>query len=194
MKYIEFSKEKLQNSLKNFFSDIKTTYKPDAILFVAKGGFYLGLEASIFFNIPLFEVKAERKANKLKSLISPFLKILPQRIKYFIRKIEIKSNIHKKIENRNIILENENIYNYKNILLIDDSVDTGSTIFSILKLFENKDINIKIAVLNVMTNLSDNFKPDYYMFENCIIISDWSSDSKNYNTFIRDYNEWKRNG
>lgn len=195
MNYIEYSKEKLKNDLNIIFNKISNEYSPDAVLFVSKGAFYIGLEASVFFNVPLFEIKAERKASNIKKILSPFLKLLPKNIKLFLRKIELNSGIHKKIENRNIIIKNDNIFNFKNILLVDDSVDTGSTILSIISLFKDKNINIKTFAINVMSSSFNNVKIDYFIYNDYIIFSDWSSDSNNYKSFLKDYYNWiKTNG
>lgn len=173
---------------------IQIDYKPEAVLFIAKGSFEIGLELSKYFNIPLYEIEAKRKKNKLKLLISPLLIILPKKIKIILRKFEIKSGLHTGENSRNIILKDKSIYNYQNILLVDDSADTGKTLKEVsLYLKKNKINKIKIATFNKFIKSEELVEVDYFLYEDCMINGPWSKDSKYYREFIGEYNAWKKN-
>ena len=67
----------------------------------------------------------------------------------------------------------------KNILIIDDAIDTGKTMFivksNLNKLFPNAQI--KNAVIS-WTIESSIIKPDYYLFKNVLVRFPWSKDYK----------------
>lgn len=199
MNYIELSLKNVRVESKKLFQIISKEFKPDVILFVEKGGFPIGKEISKNFKVPLFGIIAKRKKNKLKEIISPILKIIPKYIKIKLRKIEIKSGLHNSNQNkeRYIKLENRKIYNYKTILLVDDSVDSGETVNQIVKFLEKEykknglRVIIKVAAINVFDAGKKMTKIDYYLYENLMISGPWSKDSKFYKEFINEYNTYK---
>ena len=191
MKYLELSKENLENETKALFEMVKKEFTPDAVLFIAKGGFYLGVYAGKYFSVPIYEAVADRSAGGLKEKLSALLQILPKKIKIVLRTLEISSGIHKKISNRNITIKNKDVFTHKRILFIDDSVDTGSTLISVIKQFKDKNIQVKTAALNVMSDSLNNIKTDYFLYKNTMICGPWSVDSIENPGFLKDYFEWK---
>lgn len=192
MKYTELSKENLSAEIKPLLEKISEDFTPQAILFAAKGGFYLGQQASKYFCVPMFEAHAERTGGKIKKILAPVIRIIPKKLKIFLRKTELSSNIHKKSTVRNIYINNPDIFSYKKILFIDDSVDTGATALAIIEKFKNKNITIKTAALNIMTDSLKNIKTDYYVYQDTMVCGPWSSDSKENNIFLQDYYNWKK--
>lgn len=195
MDYIELSKENVVEEAKKLANDIKKNFNPDVIIFVAKGAFYIGDEISKNLKVPLIEIYATRNGGKIKNKIQPILMLLPRRIKKKLRELEIKIGIHKTKETRKIELENkylEKIKEYKNVVLVDDSVDTGNTINQILKFLENYNLNIKVAAINVFSDSKKLVKIDYYNYTDKLINGPWSGDSKYYVEFLGDYRKWKK--
>lgn len=195
MEYLELSiknvKEKsieLANKMPNNF---------DVVIFVAKGSFQIGKEISEYYNIPLLEIFAQRKVGKLKEVLKIFLKVIPNSIKKKLREKEINMNIHEKNTDREISFEKEIWKNYKqveNILIVDDSVDTGNSMLQVKDAVQNyfKEANITIAALNIFTKSEKNIKTDYYIWKDTMLNGPWSNDSKYNKEFIKKYKEWKK--
>ncbi len=191
MKYMELSKENLEFETKKLWKKTEESFAPDAVLFVAKGAFYIGRSASDYFRAPLFEVTASRKKGAIKKAAAPLLRFMPKFMKRFLRNLEAVSGIHKKASGRNVKIENEKIYSSGKILLVDDSADTGATLLSVLELFKGKPAEVKTAVLNVMSASRENIAADYYLFEDTMISGPWSGDSPENPEFLKDYERWK---
>ena len=97
---------------------------------------------------------------------------------------------------RNISMEEEDLkklLKYKRVLLVDDSIDTGNTIFQILKFLEKYKLEIEIAALNVLTEAKEKVKVKYYNYENFLLNGPWSNDSKYNKFFLEDYRKWRKN-
>ncbi len=196
MNYIELSSKDVENKTIELYNKISEDYKFDLVIFVAKGSYTIGKKLSELGNCPLLEIKATRKGNKLKKIISPFLKLIPKKIKMYLRNKEVKSNVHDKNIERNVIYDKEtwNKYkNCKNIILVDDSVDTGYSIKScqeeIQKFFT--DSNVKIAAFNYFEKSVNVVKVDYSIYKETMLNGPWSNDSKFHKEFIDEYESWK---
>lgn len=85
----------------------KKEFNADLVIYIAKGGYLVAKPFSDIFNVPLVGVKAERKGNKVKDLIMPLIVKLPNFVLNILRKIELKTNIHDKYTERNIVLFEE---------------------------------------------------------------------------------------
>ena len=156
MDYIELSLHDLKKISYELASIVDETYKPDLVLFIAKGGYLIGKHIGDRLNIPIVPVYAERKTNSMKTMISPILKLLPKPIKLLLRKLELKSGVHSTIKERNISFPDSSIINIlsksNHLLIVDDSIDTGGSIISILNEIDKLGlsfIDIRVAVLNL---------------------------------------------
>ena len=157
MEYIELSSIEVEKKSVELYEKVVKSFNYDLVVFVAKGSYTIGRKMADLNNCPLIEIKATRKANKIKKIISPLLKIIPKKIKILLRSKEFNSNIHESDQQRNIIY-NDNIWGrYKNrqrILLVDDSVDTGYTIKQCREKIKDffSQAEIKIAAFNFFEN------------------------------------------
>ena len=114
MNYVELSSKDVENKTSELYNKILSTdYKFDLVIFIAKGSYTIGKKLSELGNCPLLEIKATRKGNKLKKIISPFLKLIPKKIKMYLRNKEVKSNVHEKNIERNVIYNVEKWSKYK---------------------------------------------------------------------------------
>lgn len=193
MNYIELSEESTRTESRTLARKIAENFKPEIVIFVAKGSYYIGDEIAKYFNVPLIEIKAERQSGKIKKIIAPILKLIPSFIKKQLREIEVKSNVHKVKSERKISLEKDNIEKLmkcKNILLVDDSIDTGNTIKQIVNFLDKYKLNIKTAGLNVFTMSEEIIKIDYYNYKDTLLNGPWSNDSKYYKKFMEDYKKF----
>ena len=196
MNYVELSSKDVENKTSELYNKILSTdYKFDLVIFIAKGSYTIGKKLSELGNCPLLEIKATRKGNKLKKIISPFLKLITKKIKMYLRNKEVKSNVHEKNIERNVIYNVEKWSKYKeckNIILVDDSVDTGYSIKAcneeIERFFPNS--NIKVAAFNYFEKSENIIKVDYSIYKEMMMNGPWSNDSKYHKDFLKEYDNW----
>ena len=194
MDCLEFSIKSLEEKCKDWGIEISKDYQPDLIVFVARGSYLIGKALSKYFGVPLIAVGAERSGNNFKEFLAPFLSVLPRWFCNLLRKVELKSNVHKKKEKRNIKFL-DTIDKYKNksiaILIVDDSIDTGNSMKQVIELvkFELPESIIRVAALNVWDESENIIKADYYCYRNAIMRTPMSKDSKEYEFFKRMYAE-----
>lgn len=198
MNYVELSSKDVENKTAELYNKILSTdYKFDLVIFIAKGSYTIGKKLSELGNCPLLEIKATRKGNKLKKIISPFLKLIPKKIKMYLRNKEVKSNVHEKNIERNVIYNIEKWSKYKeckNIILVDDSVDTGYSIKAckeeIERFFPNS--NIKVAAFNYFEKSENIIKVNYSIYKEMMMNGPWSNDSKYHKEFLKEYDNWNK--
>lgn len=195
MEYVELSLKDVKEKSKDLYNTIKQDYfEYELVIFIAKGSYLIGYELAELNKVPLLEIYATRKGGKLKNLIKPILKIIPKNILIKLRKKEMNSNFHERNNSREIIF-NSNLFkeykNCKNILLVDDSIDSGYSVLEAKKVLDKyfNKANIKVAVFNVMNKSI--IGSDYNLFTNMMINGPWSNDSKYNSEFIKKYIEWK---
>lgn len=152
-----------------------------------------------YFKVDNIGIHAEREGSKLKELISPILRCLPQGIKLGLRKMELASGVHKEYKERKIYWDNSEIClrilkNKKNILVVDDSVDTGYSMISVVQKIRRdvgEDVTIKTAAINCWSKSSSVIRTDFFNYEDTIIQTPMSKDSKEYSTFEQLYSNRK---
>ncbi|MFU0784640.1 MAG: hypothetical protein ACFWT2_16365 [Thermoanaerobacterium thermosaccharolyticum] len=142
--------------------------------------------------MPYNGLRISRQGNELKKHLKIILKIIPKYIKNILRVMELKSGYHKKHNERLVTEVDESLVNGTNILLVDDSIDTGNTIISAIKFLHNnygENLNVKVAALNKFKLSEEVANTDFYLYEDSIIIYPWSKDSAQYDEFLDIYNE-----
>lgn len=200
MKYTELSLKELREISIAEAKKIKEQYPVDLIVYVAKAGFPIAFYMNEEFNVKLLGIGAQRKGNSLKSKLGPLVAYCPRFIRDILITIELKTKIHKRDTERNIefhnSLENLEIDNYKNIIVVDDSVDTGNSMKLVLDAVKEKfsGANIRTYSLNVWEDSKAVFDTDYCSYENTVIRAPMSKDSKEYNEFCKMYDEETEKG
>ena len=190
MNVITLNKEIFFNKCTELVS--KTNFRPDIIVGVLNGGGYIvnEIKKKDGFEKVQFEFIKLQRSNWLKrNLVFKFiLKLLPNYINDKLRVIE-SEKARKSIDTLNLYELSSCKLNFqfnsaskeevKNILIIDDAIDTGKTMFivksNLNKLFPNAQI--KNAVIS-WTIESSIIKPDYYLFKNVLVRFPWSKDYK----------------
>lgn len=180
MKYIELSIKELETCSNKFARKIGTTYKPDCVVFVAEGGFIIGESIAKFFGVPLYYIEAKRLGNNTKKHLKIFINMLPKFLKVWLRKLELSSGLHKKNVNMELEWKEPNKFDYKQVLVVDDSIDTGNTAKQVMDFLVQKYPNkkFKLATLNVFTESNKVISSDFHYFENYIMNLPGSLDSK----------------
>ena len=158
--------------------------RPDIIVGILTGGGEVGrLMAPYFPDATYIEVKLQRPGTQKKKALRKLLRLLPTFVTDKLRIYEAKKlsklpakvyNLHFDLEKRNIISSPKN----HNILIIDDAVDSGSTLQSVYNSIRQAapQANIKSAVLTVTTP-SPSFQPDYALWrDGTLLRCPWSFD------------------
>jgi hypoxanthine phosphoribosyltransferase len=178
---------------------IEKDYTPDIVIYIARGGYLIGKEISDYFNVPCVGIHAERRGGGVKEIISPVLRIIPLFIRRMLREFELKSNVHKVEKKRNIFWDQKNLSivknngKIKNILLVDDSVDTGYSMLQVKdKIYGDLGaVVIRTAAINVWSKSAKVCETNYCNYKNFIIMTPMSKDSKEYPEFEKLYNNRK---
>lgn len=169
---------------------IEKDYKPDLVVYIARGGYLIGKEISDYFQVPCVGIHAEREGGKLKDFISPLLRLLPKRIKIYLREMELSSGVHEFNKDRKIYWDVDNkslecVSSKRKILVVDDSVDTGYSMLQVVGEISRKfgQATIKTAALNVWNKSTEVCKINFSNHKNTIITTPMSTDSKEYPLF-----------
>ncbi|MBR7042042.1 MAG: phosphoribosyltransferase [Bacilli bacterium] len=196
MNYQELSIKSLREVDKNLYDILNKEYKYDLVIFVAKGAYLIGKDFAEINKCPLLEISASRSGGKLKKIISPLLRLIPEKLKIYLRKKEVNSNVHASNTERNVSFNSllyDKYRHCKRVLLVDDSVDTGYTIKYAKEAIEGyfDDATVKVAALNCFDKANDIIKIDWCLFRNTMLKGPWSNDSKENKKFLKMYYAWK---
>lgn len=194
MDYAELSIKELKDKCNKLSALISNSYHPDIIVYIAKGGFLIGEYIGKELEVPVIPIYAERSGNSLKNKIAPLLSLLPQWLKLKLRLLELKSGLHNKHKKRHAYfrisdLETIDTSRIHNILLVDDSVDTGNSMLSASEVIKNVFAvrDIRLGALNIWNESMAIVNVEFYLYKNTILITPMSKDSKEYNVFMDMY-------
>ena len=184
--YIDALIEKIKND----------SYYPDYIISVERAGRIIADVISKNFNRKLLSVSAQRKGQQSKKKMGKYVRFFPLKFRFFLREGEDKINLHKANSFRNVLLNFNEDLNNKNILIVDDAIDTGNSIHQIIS--KIKTIypgikEIKVAVITV-TRLNPLYFPQYYVFKNIKCFFPWAEDSPYLEEFKQKYDYLLNNG
>jgi hypoxanthine phosphoribosyltransferase len=186
LKVKTLTEKELKKSFQNFFNNIIHEYNPEVIFFVANAGVYLKQMIDGEYDNSKFHIlKMQRKTTPVKNILFNKIKLqllrkLPNSILNFLRNIEHKIYLKTKfseVSKNKITIKN---FNKKKILIVDDAIDTGSTMKLIIDSIKdsNPESIVKTAVI-VRTNHNSIVVPDYLIFKNILIRFPWSLDYNN---------------
>lgn len=155
-------------------------FQPDAVIAIPRGG--LWIQDAGWSDYPIYRLKLIRPSKgKFKKKVSWIIKRLPLKLRDNIRIWEARKLVKRSrhMDNTGIILPSLSAC-VKNILLIDDAVDSGATLKAIVEKFkaEYPDADIRSAVIT-KTYPDAIFDPDYCIYNDSILIrTPWSIDMK----------------
>jgi hypoxanthine phosphoribosyltransferase len=194
MKVITLINKNFVSACKDLADKVNNSFfLPDVVIGIPTGGSYIGkIILKELNNKDIFyaEIKIQRNSTKRKEIkiVRYILKRIPRFLTNWIRMLEseallIKSKVRKSQKIEHIEFDNKTDYilkqGNKNILLVDDAIDSGTTLNIIYSYIEthypaNK---IKIAVITV-TNNKPLIDADYYLYHNRVLIRfPWSNDA-----------------
>lgn len=165
-------------------------FKPDVVVGIATGGAIVVGKMG-FTGVSYLEIKRQRPFTKIKNglNLSFILPRLPVFVNNFLRIIELWLN-ERKFERKgfgssksNVILTKGNLEvlkECKNILIVDDAVDSGGTLIecvNYIKSLSQENTVIKTAVINT-TFKNPALTPDYVLYVRTIVRYPWANDVK----------------
>lgn len=196
MNCIELSLENLCDECIAWANTIKNEFQPDLIVYIAKGGYLIGKAFQEVFNCRMIGVDAERSGNKLKEFLTPVLSHLPKKLLNIARNVEMKSGVHNQHAERSVVFHTcgeTDKKSVKKILIVDDAVDTGHSLKAVAEKVKGRYPNaeIKLAALNVWRQSESVVRCDYFKYQDTILRTPMSKDSKEYKLFMELYQEQK---
>lgn len=196
MKVLTISQNELKNLSHTLLSMItKDQFTIDMVIGIATGGIYISSPikeqlAKEKWHGKYYEIKLSRQSTETKKILKlkGILTKLPYFILNFLRKLEVFMFENFKAKEYNSSKENKvdlsdglinDIKNSHSILLVDDAIDTGSTILAIKNVIKriNPNVTIKTAVLTV-THKKPYIEPDYTLFKRVLLRCPWAEDYK----------------
>jgi len=156
--------------------------KPQYILYIERAGLFIAHEIASYFSCPFSGIYAKRTGTRIKSKLKFLIRYLPGPITHLLRQIELNSNMHKIKKERNVNMEVELPFKELNVLIVDDAVDTGFSLNSVLKYLRTNGYvsdKMKTAVLTT-TQKNPISIPDITLFEQITLAFPWSFDSREY--------------
>lgn len=172
----------------------KLNFEPDVVVGILEGGGFVINEIKTSKNLKKshFEhVLVQRKSMlKRNSIILSLLKLLPYKVTNWLRNLESKKaekaidklNLSE-LSNQNVDIKLNSLSNKKidTILIVDDAIDTGKTMFIVKNNLNNMFPNAKIKTAVISWTIKKSIvKPDYYLYENILVRFPWSKDFKGY--------------
>lgn len=157
-----------------------TGYEPDAVLSIRRGGEYIGNQ--IFLRAKHFSTKLQRPGTAHKhSAIFRIVRILPIKLRDRLRIMEAwwLSRKSKQPVDSKLVELPVDIKNCDRILIVDDAVDSGSTLQAVQQAVRTRcpHSDILTAVLTVTTR-NPLILPDFSLFNNLTLIRfPWSMDN-----------------
>ncbi len=194
MKVITLNDETFLKTCSKLIS--KLNVNPDMIVGIHNGGGHVveGIKNEKYFNPDIFEyVKVQRSIGiKNKPVVRQLLKHLPYFILDIIRIAEsymvrqsIKNLNKENVTNCKIDLKLKNTKAVKTILIVDDAIDTGKTMFTVksnlLRIFPDAEIKIAVISWTIENSIE---KPDFYLYKGELVRFPWSKDYKRKNISI----------
>lgn len=187
MKFVEYSTEKLNCECKSWGQEIFKIFRPELIIYIARAGYICAKPIAEIDNIPLLGIGAVRSGNEMKEIMGPLCAYIPMRLRNFLAMLELKSGVHKKNTERDVLfhksIETINKKSIEKILIIDDAVDTGYSMKKVVEVTMQEFVNAKIktACLNMSCKEDESvIKIDFVLMRGASVKTPFSKDSKEY--------------
>ena len=188
MKVIDFTNTDIEKACEALILQLDCRF--DLVVGIAEGGRLIAECIAQKLHLPFLPVIRQRSLTQTKYHVKKILKYIPKKILNLIRItenrcLEFLSKRRKneeKTDNIHILSNDLSFFKnpyIKNILLVDDAIDSGSTVSKVEKflLTKNNHWNIKVAVITQTFNQPMR-KADYQLYNKVLIRFPWSNDFK----------------
>lgn len=166
---------------------------PDHILYIERAGLFIGYVVSRYFDCSISGIYCGRSGGLIKSKLKLILRRLPRAVTHLLREIETRSNIHALKNRRKAYIDGLYPPQGKNLLIVDDAIDTGYSAKAIISFLLNRGYHRDNIKLSVLTNTLKNStcQADISLFDHVKFAFPWSYDSREYNRAWTLYHEYK---
>lgn len=194
MKFVEMNIGELRSASFKLCELLPAGYRPDLVVYLARGGYLIGRDASDYFACPLAELEKHR-AEPLKK-DAGLLGRLPRWAKHLLRAIELyvrKRRIHQEeldsVGPAALTPRYPWPVSVEHILFVDDSVDSGSSVIAGCKALRTRypESDIRIAVLNTFVQSAGGVSFDAVLMHDTLLSTPASKDNLCYEEFCRLY-------
>lgn len=198
MKTFSRTSEEIKSDCTAWAAEIKKTYEPQLIVFMAKSGYLFARPLAEYFHCDMADLVASRPASNGKDFLKPIIKLIPEKMLLTLLSSPMMYRFNEKKSTRNITVteryEAAKHNTYKKILIVDDSADTGWTIKTALETIQRDfpGTMIKIACYSVIDNSKKRVKIDFWRYENAVVLTATSRRSAEYGDFLNDYISWSK--
>lgn len=191
MKVVDLSYSGLEDVCKGIAEDIMmdSKFEFDIAIGIASGGIPVAnLLTKYLNNIPVAHVRASRTTTSMKSasMIKELILRLPRPVLNLLRVIEHFVQVRNPTGvDRNVSVDADTLklissQSVRNILIIDDAVDSGRSLVQVVNFIRKHNLNCHIATCAVVvTSLRrTSHKPDYFKYSDVLIRFPWAADAK----------------
>lgn len=177
MRVITLDEALLRQHCKVLQEQIEAVYHPDLIIGIATGG--VKVAEYMFGDVPHITVTCRRPSTKTKENaegVMCIVRCLPVSVRNFMRMVEaFIMRIRKKEQVLSVEFLEEAMPEAKRVLVVDDAVDSGRTLKSVLEAL-NGGPEVRSATITITTS-SPYVAPDYYLYNDKTLIRfPWSKD------------------
>ena len=182
-KVLTFNKDIFLKHCLELQNSVSQSFSPDLIIGISSGGEYVANQ--MFPDIPHINILLQRPGTKYKDKHSFLLRIIrnsPLWLRDFIRVCEagltIKSRTISSTEK--VVFQEDALSGKKNILVVDDAIDSGKTLYSVVSELKKRARNARILTAVITTTTSNPLlQADYTLYNNHTLIRfPWSKDFK----------------
>ena len=192
------SKTEIEADCRVWAQEIKKTYSPDLIVFIAKSGFLFAKPMAECLDCPMVDISISRPGNDRKDKIRKIIPQIPQWLLFALLRSKTNYEYQELNRDREVNLserfKNLKWEKYKKVLIVDDSTDTGWSLIAAKNEIEKRtsDTNIKTASYCVIDLSRNKVNVEFSRYRNTIVVTATSRYSKEYDRFVNDFRLWKK--
>ncbi len=177
---------------------IEKDFRPELVVFIAKSGFLFAKPLAEYFDCPMVDITVSRPGNGGKDAIRKLVPKMPQKLLFALLRSKANYGYQEENSEREVhtgerfdLLDWEN---YRNILIVDDSTDTGYSLLAAKEAVQKvaPDSDVRTASYCVIDISKKRVSVDYGRYRNTIVVSATSRYSKEYDAFVTDLGNWKQ--
>lgn len=190
------SREDVERDCIEWAKEIAAAYQPDLLIFIAKSGFLFARPMASIFHCRIAEIAASRPQSETKDRAAHIIRHIPEKIILAMLSSPLAYRFHERKGERKVKVSGGFLREagkpHQRILLVDDSVDTGWTIYHVEKIIRDyfPQTELKTASYALIEDSRKRIEVDFYRHKNKIILTATSRKSKQYAGFLRDYEDW----
>lgn len=155
----------------------RAAFAPDLVVYVESGARLPAASLCGALGVAAIPVRAQRRGRGFKRLLAPLIRVLPRSVTNGLRRLEERIGLHARTGRKVELRERCDLRN-RNILLLDDAVDTGRTLAAVKAELVHRGADparLRSAVL-AATTPAGRMQVDFYVLDRNSVLP-WSSDS-----------------